>query len=47
MPVVARVSDACSGHDCWPPRGIASGASRTFVNNLKVARTGDDHDSHT
>lgn len=47
MPGVARVGDACSGHGCWPPRGIASGSPNVTVNGIACARTGDDHASHT
>ena len=47
MPKVARVGDNCTGHGCWVPRPIPSGASRTFVNNKPVVRTGDDHAPHT
>ena len=41
MPAVARLSDKCSGHDCFPPRKNDSASSDVFVNNKGVHRVGD------
>jgi uncharacterized Zn-binding protein involved in type VI secretion len=41
MPAVARLSDKCSGHGCFPPRVNDSASSDVFVNSKGVHRVGD------
>ena len=47
MPGAARLGDNCSGHGCWPNRGIASAANKTFFNSKAAAREGDSFYHHT
>jgi uncharacterized Zn-binding protein involved in type VI secretion len=46
-PPVHRISDLCSGHDCFPPRPSTSGSNNVFVNSLAWHRKGDAYAAHT
>ena len=46
MPV-ARITDATTGHGCWPPTIIAGGSGSVFANYLPVSRVGDANVPHT
>lgn len=47
LPAVTRLSDPCSGHECFPPRSSSSGSPNVFVNGLAAHRQGDGWSAHT
>ena len=46
MAAAARLSDICSGHDCFPPRSGASASNNVFINGLRAHKQGDGWQSH-
>lgn len=46
MPAVARLSDPCTGHGCFPPRGNSGASSNVFVNGRGAHRQGDAYPPH-
>lgn len=46
MPPVARLSDVCTGHGCFPSRPSSAGSPNVFVNGLAAHRVGDGWSSH-
>lgn len=47
MPSVARLTDTCTGHACWPPRPNTQGSPNVFVNGRPVHRQSDSWAPHT
>lgn len=47
MPKVARISDTCTGHDCFPPRASVEGSDNVFINSKGALRVGDAWGAHT
>ena len=51
MPPAVRISDATTGHGCFPPPIISAQISppsnQVLINNLPVAREGDQVEIHT
>jgi len=41
MPRIVRLTDACSGHNCFPPRPNSTASTNVFANNLGIHRVGD------
>ena len=41
MPKAARLTDAGSGHECFPPSPVSSGSPDVTINGLPAARVGD------
>jgi uncharacterized Zn-binding protein involved in type VI secretion len=41
MPPQTRIGDPHSGHACWPPTPMATGAGTVFVNNIPAVRVTD------
>lgn len=46
MPQAHRVYDKCSGHDCWPPRPLMSGAQTVVTNGNFQAIKGGRYAPH-
>lgn len=46
MPPVARLTDICTGHECFPPRASSAGSPNVFVNNLAAHRQSDAWSVH-
>ena len=46
MPAVARISDTCTGHGCFPPRPATGGAAAVFIEGLAAHRVGDAWAAH-
>lgn len=44
---VGRLTDATTGHGCWPATIIASGSGTVFANGIPLARVGDSNVPHT
>lgn len=44
---VARLSDVCTGHGCWPSRSNVSASGNVFVNARGAHRQGDAWAAHT
>lgn len=47
MPAVARLTDTCSGHGCWPPRPNVAASGNVRVNGRGAHRIGDAWGPHT
>ncbi len=47
MPQVARITDTCTGHGCWPSRPSAQGSGDVYVEGLAAHRQGDAWQPHT
>jgi len=47
MAAVTRKGDACTGHDCFPPRKSTEGSPDVFVNGIPAHRQGDGWAAHT
>ncbi|MFV1530516.1 MULTISPECIES: PAAR domain-containing protein [unclassified Phaeobacter] len=41
MPQVARITDQCTGHGCFPPRAATGASGNVFAEGLGVHRQGD------
>ena len=46
MPAVHRVGDLCSGHQCWSPRQLVTGASTVYSGAVAVAKEGSLYNTH-
>lgn len=46
MPGIARNTDICTGHGCYPPRANLGGSSNVFINGLGAHRKGDKWATH-
>lgn len=46
MPKAARLTDAGSGHECFPPSPVISGSPDVTINGLPAARVGDSLAPH-
>lgn len=44
---VGRLTDATTGHGCWPATIIAQGSGDVHANGIPLARVGDANVSHT
>lgn len=44
---VARMTDVCTGHGCFPSRFSVSGSDDVTINNLPAHRVGDSWATHT
>lgn len=47
MPGVVRLSDLCSGHDCFCRRCSCSSSEDTYTNNIKTTRFQDVRPVHS
>lgn len=45
MPL-GRITDICSGHQCYPPSIAIEGSSNTLCNDLPIHRFGDAYMRH-
>lgn len=41
MSAATRVTDLCTGHQCYPPREALTGSPNVFINGKAVHRKGD------
>lgn len=46
MPGVARMTDMCTGHGCFPSRPNVQGSPNVFVNGIPAHRQGDYWPTH-
>lgn len=46
MPGVARLSDVCTGHGCFPSRANCGASGDVYVNGRGAHRVGDPYPSH-
>ena len=44
---VARLTDATTGHGCWPATILAQGSGTVTANGIPVSRVGDSNVAHT
>lgn len=44
---VARLTDATTGHGCWPATILATGSGTVFANGIPISRIGDSNVAHT
>lgn len=46
MPNVSRITDACTGHGCFPPRPATGASGDVYAEGLAVHRKGDAWAAH-
>lgn len=46
MPKVARISDLCTGHGCFPPRAATGASPDVYAEGLATHRQGDGWAAH-
>lgn len=46
MPQAVRLTDLCTGHDCFPPRPNITASENVLINNLGAHREGDSWKEH-